>query len=65
MALLFWYSNSEVGTFLPDSRRVGHQSPRTRQNRSEWLGGEAWCMPAEEKMNLLIIGTFAYGLGGQ
>lgn len=60
MAFMFRYSNSEEGTFLVESRKVGHQSPRTRQNTNEWVEDEVVCMPAEEKMNLLIIGTFTY-----
>lgn len=63
MALMFQYSNSEEETFLVESTKVGHQSPRTRQNKNDWVDDEVWCVPAEEKMNLLIIGTFAYQWG--
>lgn len=65
--MIFQYSNSEEGTFLLESRKVGNQSlkvgnqsPRTRQYTNQWVEDEVQCMPAGEKMNLLIIGTFAY-----
>lgn len=44
MAFMFRYSNSEEGTLLAESRKVGHQSPRTRQNTNEWVEDEVVCM---------------------
>lgn len=52
MTLMFQYSNNEEGTLLVESRKMGHQSPRTRQNTNEWVEDEVECMPAEEKINL-------------
>lgn len=40
MALMFQYSDSEEGTFLLENRKVGHQSPRTRQNKNEGVKDE-------------------------
>lgn len=57
MAWMFRFSNSEEGTFLPGSRKV----ISLRQNLSEWMEGEVWHMPAEEKYNLHIIAIFALG----
>lgn len=57
MAWMFRFSNSEEGTFLPGSRKV----ISLRQSLSEWMEGEVWHMPAEEKYNLHIIAIFALG----